>query len=97
MTFLFYLRLTETYVDIISVSRTIETDINEICALELLDDKTIVICGDVGDVRKVKTFNLETGKQMSFLDLKDAYGFAAVKLGETSALAVSFRLVLVYD
>ena len=54
---------------------------------------TAVICGDESGSQKVKSYDLETGAELNCLNLHDARGVAAVKLGGKVALAVARRLV----
>ena len=59
----------------------------------LISENTAVICGEEAMIQKVKSYNLQTGAELSSLNLKDAEGVARVKLGGKVVLAVSRRLV----
>ena len=62
-------------------------------SMRLLSRNIAVICGNDTNIRKVKSYNLQTGAELSSLNLKGACGVAGVKLGEKMVLAVSRRLV----
>ena len=80
--------------DCISATIPINTDIDVIRSIALLNNQTGVICGDEGFSRKIKSYFLPTGKDLNRLRLNDAFGLAEVKLGDKIALAVSHMLVI---
>ena len=75
---------------------TINTGINVIYSITLLSRDTAVISGDEAGFRKVKSYNLQTGAELSCLNVKDAFGVAGVKLGGKLVLAVTRRLVKIF-
>ena len=77
----------------VSVMETINTGIDVITSITLLSGNTAVISGYEAGIRKVKSYNLQTGAELSCLNLKDASGVARVKLGGKLVLAVLRRLV----
>ena len=77
----------------VSVMETINTGIDAITSITLLSGSTAVISGNEAGIQKVKWFNLQTGAELSSLNLYDAHGVAGVKLGGKLVLAVARRLV----
>ena len=74
---------------LLSARIIVDTGIDFACSIALLGDKTGVICGDETDIRKIKSYGLQTGTELKCLTLKDAVGLAEVKFGQTPAIAVS--------
>ena len=70
---------------------TINTGIVIIESMTLLNTNTAVICGFDEHIQKVKSYNLQTGAELSSSNLEDAYGVAGLKLGGKLALAVARR------
>ena len=60
---------------------TINSGIDVINSITLLSESIAVIRGIEGDIRKVKSYSLQTGGELSCLNLKDAHGVAGAKLG----------------
>ena len=77
----------------VSVTQTINTGIDAIHSITLLSRNTAVISGAADGIQKVKSYNLQTGAELSCLNLKDAYGVVGMKLGGKLVLAVARRLV----
>ena len=77
----------------VSVTQTINTGIDAIHSITLLSRNTAVISGAEDGIQKVKSYNFQTGAELSSVNLDDAYGVAGVKMGGNLALAVSRRLV----
>ena len=75
------------------VTKTINTGIDAIDAITQLSRSTAVISGDEDDMTKVKSYNLQTGAELSSVNHHDANGVAGVKLGGKMTLAVSCRSV----
>ena len=76
-----------------SVAEPINTGIDSIYSISLLNGNMAVISGSEAGLRMVKSFNLQTATPLNSLNLTNAYGLAEVKLGGKTALAVSYRLV----
>ena len=77
----------------VSVTQTINTRIDAVNSITLLSRNTVVICGAEAGKQKVKSYNLQTGAELSSLNLDDASGVAGVKLSGNLALAVARRWV----
>ena len=64
-------------------------------SITFLGDHTAVISGHEAGSNKLKGYDLQTGAELSCMDLPpDAHGLAEVKLGEKLALAISHRYVI---
>ena len=48
-----------------------------------------MICGDESESRKIKSYNLQTGRVINYVCSKDAFGLAEVEFDGKVALATS--------
>ena len=65
----------------------------------VLSDDTVVVCGDEGtggDKYRVKRYNLQTGRELTFIELQSSVeGLAEVELRGDPTLALAYRSVSV--
>ena len=77
----------------ISVTKISDVNIVVSCSVAPLNHHTAVVGGFEERILKAKSYNLQTGTQLSDVNINAATGIAEVKLGGKLALAVSFQLV----
>ena len=64
-------------------------------SITFLGDHTAAISGHEAGSNKLKSYNLQTGAELSCIDLPpDAHGLAEVKLGGKLTLVISHRFVM---
>ena len=73
----------------VSATKITNTKIDDLCSFTVLNHEIGVICGDESKIRKIKSYDLQTGRELHSLTVEDAWGLAEVKLGGIIALAVS--------
>ena len=73
----------------VSVTNITTTEINALDSFTVLNDEIGVICGEESDITKIKSYNLQTGRELNCLSSEDANGLAEVMLGGKLSLAVS--------
>ena len=73
----------------VSASKITNTQLNILNSFTVLHDEIGVICGEESEITKIKSYNLQTGRELNCLTSKDAWGLAEVKLGGKISLAVS--------
>ena len=80
---------------LISVTLAINTEMEISRSVTFLGDHTAAISGHEAGTNKLKSYNLQTGAELSCMDLPpDAHGLAEVKLGGKLALVISHRFVM---
>ena len=75
----------------VSVTKINNTQINDLRSFTVLHDEIGVICGDESTTTKIKSYTLQTGRELHCLTSEDAWGLAEVKLGGKISLAVSYK------
>ena len=63
--------------------------IDGISSMAVLRGNVAVICGEEERIRKIKSYNLQSGMQLNSITLDLSVGLAEVKFGENLLLAVS--------
>ena len=56
-----------------------------------LNDGTVVVYGMQNNQYKLKRFSLATGQELASTDVYNGSGMTEVKLGDNSAIAVSYQ------
>ena len=72
----------------------INTGIDFIASIASLRGNIGVILGDEGRIRKLKSYNLQTGAEVKCLNIGDAWGLAEVMISGRRALAVTRKVSL---
>ena len=73
-----------------SVTKSFDTDVEEIYPIRLLGDRSVVFIGEKQGQRKLIQYNLHTNAQMSCVDVLKGSDVSPVELLCRSSLAVSF-------
>ena len=77
-----------------SVTKIVQILFESVSGMASVDNETVAVLGVTNDQYSVKTYSLSRRCELSCAELKGiCYGIAFVKVGEKSALALSFRLV----
>ena len=78
-----------------TVENQINTGIDTIYSIASLRGKVGVILGDEGGVRKLKSYNLQTGQEVTYIDYH-AWDITKVMLQNRRSLAVAYELVWLF-
>ena len=74
----------------VSVTTITNTEIDSLNSFTVLSDEIGVISGDESWIRKIKSYSLQTGRELHCLTREDAFGLAEVKFDGKLALVVSY-------
>ena len=74
----------------VSATKINNTGMDRVYSFTILTNEIGVICGDESWIRKIKSYNLQTGRELHCLTSVDAGGLAEVKVDGKVALAVSY-------